>query len=184
MKIAIVVQRYGADINGGAELHARYIAERLARHATVEVLTTCAKDYITWKNEWPAGEETLNKITIRRFPVSRPRDTDDFGRRSNFVFDHTHSIADELSWLDSEGPCSPALIRHIERVEKDFDFFLFFSARYYHAWHGARHRNQGILHSRQDRHRAGLFRHQEPAAGSQGGREPARSFLVHGLCAL
>ena len=68
-KIAIVVQRHGAEINGGAELHARYVAERLARHATVEVLTTCAKDYITWKNEWPAGEETLNRITVRRFRV-------------------------------------------------------------------------------------------------------------------
>ena len=33
VKLAVVVQRYGADINGGAELHARYIAERLARHA-------------------------------------------------------------------------------------------------------------------------------------------------------
>ena len=33
MKLAVVVQRYGADISGGAELHARYIAERLARHA-------------------------------------------------------------------------------------------------------------------------------------------------------
>ena len=138
MKIAIVVQRYGAEINGGAELHARYVAERLARHATVEVFTTCAKDYLTWKNEWPAGEETLNKITIRRFPVSRPRDTGDFGRRSALVFDKTHSIADELAWLDSEGPRSPALIRHIKNVENDFDFFLFFSARYYHAWHGAR----------------------------------------------
>ena len=30
VKIAVVVQRYGADINGGAELHARYIAEHLA----------------------------------------------------------------------------------------------------------------------------------------------------------
>jgi glycosyltransferase involved in cell wall biosynthesis len=138
VKIAIVVQRYGADINGGAELHARYIAERLARHATVEVLTTCAKDYLTWKNEWPAGEETLNRITVRRFPVSRPRDTGDFGRRSAFVFDHPHSVADELAWLDSEGPRSPALIRHIQRVENDFDFFVFFSARYYHAWHGSR----------------------------------------------
>ena len=29
VKLAVVVQRYGADINGGAELHARYIAERL-----------------------------------------------------------------------------------------------------------------------------------------------------------
>ena len=33
MKLAVVVQRYGADINGGAEQHARYIAERLSRHA-------------------------------------------------------------------------------------------------------------------------------------------------------
>ena len=58
MKLAVVVQRYGADISGGAELHARYIAERLARHATVEVLTTCARDYVTWKNELPAGAST------------------------------------------------------------------------------------------------------------------------------
>ena len=53
MKIAIVVQRYGADINGGAELHARYVAEHLARHAEVEVLTTCAQDYVTWANVFP-----------------------------------------------------------------------------------------------------------------------------------
>ena len=33
VKLAIVVQRYGQAINGGAELHARYIAEHLARHA-------------------------------------------------------------------------------------------------------------------------------------------------------
>jgi glycosyltransferase involved in cell wall biosynthesis len=138
VKIAVVVQRYGADISGGAELHARYIAERLARHAEVEVLTTCAKDYITWRNELPAGDETVNGVHVRRFPVSRPRNTDDFGRRSHFVFERTHSLADELAWLASEGPTSPALVRHISRVRDDFDFFVFFSYRYYHAWHGAR----------------------------------------------
>lgn len=138
MKIAVVVQRYGADISGGAELHARYIAERLARHATVEVLTTCAKDYISWRNELPAGQETVNGVPVRRFPVSKPRDTQDFGRRSAFVFDHAHSTADELRWLESEGPTSPALVSHIARVTAEFDFFVFFSYRYYHAWHGAR----------------------------------------------
>ena len=56
MKLRIVVQRYGADISGGAELHARYVAEHLSRHAEVVVLTTCARDYLTWRNELYGGE--------------------------------------------------------------------------------------------------------------------------------
>lgn len=138
MKLAVVVQRYGADISGGAELHARFVAEHLARHADVEVLTTRARDYITWKNELPAGEDAVNDVRVRRFPVSRPRNPDDFGRRSARVFDEAHSVQDELGWLHSEGPTSPALLRHIRRTRQDVDFFVFFSLRYYHAWHGIR----------------------------------------------
>ena len=137
MKLAVVVQRYGADISGGAELHARYVAERLARHATVEVITTCARDYITWKNELPPGADTVNGIRVRRFPVSKPRRTDEFGRLSHLVFEQEHSLADELRWLESEGPTSPALVRHLREVD-GVDFFIFFSYRYYHAWHGVR----------------------------------------------
>jgi glycosyltransferase involved in cell wall biosynthesis len=138
MKLAVVVQRYGADINGGAELHARYIAERLARHASVEVITTCARDYVTWKNELPAGAEQINGITVRRFPVAHERKPHDFGRRSERVFGKRHSIADELAWLESEGPASPALIEYVERAASALDFVILFSYRYYHAWHLAR----------------------------------------------
>jgi glycosyltransferase involved in cell wall biosynthesis len=138
VKLAIVVQRYGADINGGAELHARYVAEHLARHVDVEVFTTCARDYVTWQNELPSGTETIRGIKVRRFPVSRPRDPEEFGRLSRSVFEAQHSIADELKWLESEGPASPELIRHLTSVVGAFDFFLFFSFRYYHAWHGSR----------------------------------------------
>ena len=138
MKIGVVVQRYGADINGGAELHARYIAERLARHASVEVVTTCARDYVSWKNELAPGEEQVNGISVRRFPVSHERRPQEFGRRSARVFDHRHSLADELAWLESEGPASPALIRHVEAAAADLDFVVIFSYRYYHAWHLAR----------------------------------------------
>jgi hypothetical protein len=76
-------------------------------------LTTCALDYVTWANDLPAGEETINRVKVRRFPVSRPRNTKDFGRRSLFVFDQPHSVADELAWLESEGPTSPALVSHL-----------------------------------------------------------------------
>ena len=138
MKLAVVVQRYGADLNGGAELHARYVSEHLARHADVEVLTTCASDYITWENDFEPGLDRVNGLPVRRFPVSRVRNPDDFGRRSERVFQSTHSLADELSWLDSEGPRSPALVNHIRDHAPDYDYFIFFSYRYYHAYHGIR----------------------------------------------
>lgn len=138
MKVAVVVQRYGADINGGAELHARYVAEHLARHVQVEVLTTCATDYITWRNERQAGVETVHGIPVRRFAVTSEREPKDFARWSTRVFTTTHSLSDELAWLDAEGPTSPALIDHIRQHADAYDFFIFFSFRYYHSFHGAR----------------------------------------------
>jgi glycosyltransferase involved in cell wall biosynthesis len=137
VKLAIVVQRYGADISGGAELHARYIAERLSAQADVRVLTTCARDYITWRNEFPSGRTEINGISVERFRVSRERNTLEFDRRSAQVFGSLHSLQDELEWLESEGPVSRDLLARIERAE-EFDFMLFFSARYHHAYHGAR----------------------------------------------
>lgn len=138
MKIAVVVQRYGAEINGGAELHARYLAEHLARHVQVEVLTTCAQDYITWADAYPAGPTTVGKVPVRRFAVTRPRDPHTFGSWSERVFGQRHSVNDELAWLDAEGPTSPELVRYIADHQADYDFFLFFSFRYYHAYHGAK----------------------------------------------
>ena len=138
MKLAVVVQRYGADLNGGAELHARYVAEHLARHAEIEVLTTCATDYITWRNELDPGLEQVNGVPVRRFSVSREREVDDFGRRSTQVFEEPHSIAAELAWLRSEGPTSPSLINHLRRHGDRYDYCIFFSYRYYHAYHGIR----------------------------------------------
>ena len=139
MKVAVVVQRYGADINGGAEQHARYVAEHLAPHVQVEVLTTCAhRDYISWKNELPEGKDVVNGIPVHRFPVAVERDPVEFAKWSDLVFTQTHSLRDELAWLDAEGPTSPALISYIRAHEGDYDFFLFFSFRYHHSFHGAR----------------------------------------------
>jgi glycosyltransferase involved in cell wall biosynthesis len=139
VKVAVVVQRYGADINGGAEQHARYVAEHLGKHVQVEVLTTCAhRDYISWKNELPEGKEVVNGIPVFRFPVAVERDPVVFGKWSTTVFTERHSLRDELAWLDAEGPTSPALINHITAHEADYDFFIFFSFRYHHSFHGCR----------------------------------------------
>jgi glycosyltransferase involved in cell wall biosynthesis len=136
VKLAVVVQRYGADINGGAELHARYVAERLAKHAEVEVLTTCAHDYVTWQDHYPAGIETINGVPVRRFPVDHERDVKVFARWSDRVFGERHAYLEELKWLDAEGPTSTALVDHLRSSDAVYDFTIFFSYRYHHVYHG------------------------------------------------
>ena len=138
MKLAVVVQRYGADINGGAELHARYIAERLAKHAQIEVLTTCAHDYVTWRDHYPAGVETVNDVPVRRFRVDHERDVKVFARWSDRVFGERHAYLEELKWLDAEGPTSTGLVDYLRSAEAAYDFILFFSYRYHHVYHGVR----------------------------------------------
>ena len=65
-KILFVVQRYGLEVNGGAELHCRQLAERLKDEYNVSVLTTCAIDYVTWKNEYKEGIEHINGVKVIR----------------------------------------------------------------------------------------------------------------------
>ena len=138
MNVAIVVQRYGADISGGAELHARYIAERLSSRIQVRVLTTCARDHLTWRNEFPPGADEVNGIPIERFRVARERSLRDFGIRSRRVFTRYHSLQEELDWLQSEGPVSPDLLARLQRSAGEFDFVVLFSVRYHQAYYGAR----------------------------------------------
>jgi len=136
MKVAFVVQRYGLEISGGAELHCRWIAEHMQKYWEVEVLTTKALDYITWKNHYHQDEEVINGIKVRRFPVIRPRHPERFGRIQNYIFGREHTIEDELRWLEEEGPLAPSLIQYIKENESRYDYFIFFSYRYYHSYWG------------------------------------------------
>jgi len=73
-EVAFVVQRYGEGITGGSETLAREVAERLASDYRITVFTSCARDYVTWRNELPAGLERLGGVDVRRFPAERERD--------------------------------------------------------------------------------------------------------------
>ena len=65
-KLAFVVQRYGLEVNGGAELLSRQLVEHLQQQYDIEVLTTKAIEYTTWKNEYTNDVDVINGVTVRR----------------------------------------------------------------------------------------------------------------------
>ena len=67
MKIACVVHRFGEEIAGGSETHCRHVAEHLATSHDVTVLTTCARDHMSWANELPPGVSRAGPLAVHRF---------------------------------------------------------------------------------------------------------------------
>jgi glycosyltransferase involved in cell wall biosynthesis len=132
ISIGIVVQRYGKDMIGGAENIARNVAERLVKEGfRVIVYTTCARDCVTWRNEFSAGESILQGVLIRRFPVQRERNLDDFKRFSSQFFAAAAADRDEEKWFVAQGPFCPALIQALAAEQKAIDLFFFFTCLNY-----------------------------------------------------
>jgi glycosyltransferase involved in cell wall biosynthesis len=138
LKIAFIVQRYGTEILGGSEYHCRLIAERLAPKHQVEVLTTCAQDYVTWKNEYPEGSDRVRGVTVRRFANALTRDIHAFNRYSEWIFNSAHSREHEIEWLRQQGPWCPALLEYLERNQAQYDVLIFFTYLYAPTVLGAR----------------------------------------------
>jgi len=136
MKVALIIPRYGPDIVGGAEYYARALAEKLNKYHHIEILTTCARDYHTWRNEYKDGIETINDITVRRFKNANERNINRLQKLEERVFYNIHNKDDELKWLQDQGPYSIDLIKYIDKNRNSYDCFIFFTFRYYPSYYG------------------------------------------------
>jgi len=136
LRLAFVIQRYGLEVNGGAEMHCRLLAERLARRHQVEVFATRALDYLEWRNHYPEGTEVVNGIPVHRHTVKRTRNARAFASLSNLCFHDSHTRQEEEAWVRENGPFSPTLVKTVARARERFDRILFYCFRYYHSYHG------------------------------------------------
>lgn len=131
-RIAIINQRYGLEVNGGSEYYTRLIAEQLNKKYDVEILTTCAMDYVTWKNHYDEGIEELNGVKVRRFPVEHERVQKKFDEINYKIFQPGARDAElEKEWVEKQGPYAPGLIEYIEKEKENVDAFIFVTYLYY-----------------------------------------------------
>ncbi len=129
-RVAIVVQRFGAEITGGAEAHARQVALKLSADAQISILTTCATDHLTWANDLPEGLQHDGPLRVHRFPTEAPRQMRAFNRLSDGVFGHGNDRVTEEHWLAEQGPRVPQLLSHLASCRDRFDAFIFFTYLY------------------------------------------------------
>ena len=106
MRVAFVVQRYGAEVAGGAEALCRDTARALVRAGEdVTVFTTTARDYLNWEPFYPAGDWMDDGVRVRRFAVEPP----DPKRSADLVRHLGLSPGDpslEAEWAKAQGPVS------------------------------------------------------------------------------
>ena len=85
----------------------------------------------------PPGLERVNGVPVRRFRVKHERDPLVFARWSERVFDQPHSMATS-STGSTPRDHQPGARRSHREACAGIRLLLFFSYRYYHAYHGAR----------------------------------------------
>jgi glycosyltransferase involved in cell wall biosynthesis len=131
VKLAFVTPRYGADISCGPEHACRLLAEQVCERHDVDVLTTCARDTLTWKNESTEGADRVRGVLVRRFAVNQAHDPDALDELTARLTAEPHSRADEQEWVRRLGPSSPGLVDFLKRHNRNYDAVVFFSL--YHA---------------------------------------------------
>ncbi len=126
MKIALVIHRFGKNINGGAETYCRDIALRLKVYHDIEIITTTAEDYMTWENHFPEGIEDYQDVTIRRFDVDDPRNIKKFDAYTAKVLNNDNRTKeDEEKWVKMQGPYSSKLFNYLKNNHDKYDLIIF-----------------------------------------------------------
>lgn len=128
-KIALVVHRYGVEVNGGAEYHCRVLAEHLTSRYEVDVLTSCARNTLPWDNAYVEGMEIINQVNVRRFPLEKLRDDIAFDELSKKVGKGEKEAEEE--WIAQMGPCCPSFVTFLEENADRYEAVIFFTYAFY-----------------------------------------------------
>lgn len=132
-KILMITARFLEHASGGAEKLAYDYASILSESNDVTVCTSCAKDYVSWKNEFSKGETKENSIRILRFPVSQTRNMVRMNRILNQCLEKGDSVSDkeQFEFLKEQGPFCPDLVNYVTKEQHTYDIAILIGYLYY-----------------------------------------------------
>lgn len=130
VRAALVVQRYGNEVLGGAESLARRVAELLNAHLELTVLTTCALDYVSWADHYEPGEDDVNGVRVLRFSVPEQRNLLDFELATGRAYADTGDLELGHAWMAAQGPNAPGLLEHLRDQGADYEAVAFVTYLY------------------------------------------------------
>lgn len=139
MRVLFVVQRYGLEVAGGAELACRQFATHLAgRGHEVHALTSRATSYVDWADQYPPASEQLDGVTVHRLGVQGPRQHryfDPLNARAIWSHRPSSPVLQE-AWMQAQGPDLRPMAAWLEGNAANFDVAVFFTYLYWTTWKG------------------------------------------------
>jgi glycosyltransferase involved in cell wall biosynthesis len=103
-RLALVCNRFGVDVAGGAELVIAELGRGLhERGWEVDVVTSAARDHYTWRNELPEGESAEDGLRVMRFPTVVDGGIRAHNRIGNLIgMGTTVPLADQYLWMNGK----------------------------------------------------------------------------------
>lgn len=136
-QIAMVVQRCGVEVNGGAEAACLEVAREMSAVWDVTIVTTCALDYQTWEDYYEPGETSIDGVRILRFRVDEPRSAFFDALSAKAVRRGSQLTPAELeAWQKAQGPYSGSLLRYIAQNKDAYNAWFFFTYLYATTYFG------------------------------------------------
>jgi len=146
-RVAVVVQRYGEGLAGGAEWHAAAFVKAVGACHELTVLTSCAVDATTWAMHYAPGSSIEGGVQVRRFahglrneggrarvPLAHKwrwwlRAGFDLAGRTRVALPSGSDELDGHLFLRRQGPACDGLVDELRR--SDHDVVVFFTALYF-----------------------------------------------------
>lgn len=102
-RLALVCNRFGADVAGGAEMVVGELGRGLAQRGwDVDIVTSAARDLYTWRNELPEGESREDGLRVLRFRTAVGADQRARNRIGNLVGAGAPvPLTDQYRWMNA-----------------------------------------------------------------------------------